>query len=291
MQALQPNPNGVSSRSKLAAEKQPRRLVLALVLLLVALGGVVIKDRQFWFGSDDNLLDSDATETTTQTVAKTTRPVATHAAPTVKKSTSAARNDAARSNAAKTEAAKTEPTKTEATKTEAKAEAAPKTADAPAVTTTRTALAPLDVEVVAGDSHRTVRPGSNAAKLEITRPAAPAAAPATNAAQRESLPADAVQPYPLLAQQMKVQGSVVLQALIGANGVIENLRVLSGPAILSTAAQQAVHEWRFKPIMENGQAVESKARITVNFTIKIADGTAKTTLAESRPLIIEDLSR
>ena len=64
--------------------------------------------------------------------------------------------------------------------------------------------------------------------------------------------------------------------------MVENLRVLSGPAILASAAQQAVREWRFKPIVQNGQAVESKATITVNFTIKIADNSAKTTLAESR---------
>jgi hypothetical protein len=57
---------------------------------------------------------------------------------------------------------------------------------------------------------------------------------------------------------------------------------VSGPAILASAAQQAVREWRFKPVLQNGQAVETKARITVNFSIKIADGTANTTLAESR---------
>jgi hypothetical protein len=57
---------------------------------------------------------------------------------------------------------------------------------------------------------------------------------------------------------------------------------VSGPAILASAAQQAVREWRFKPVLQNGQAVETKARITVNFTIKVADGAANTTVAESR---------
>jgi hypothetical protein len=56
---------------------------------------------------------------------------------------------------------------------------------------------------------------------------------------------------------------------------------MSGPAILSTAAQQAVREWRFKPVLQNGQAVETRATITVNFTIKVADSSAQTTLAES----------
>jgi periplasmic protein TonB len=68
---------------------------------------------------------------------------------------------------------------------------------------------------------------------------------------------------------------VVLQALIGADGVIEDLRVMSGPAILVSAAQQAVREWRFKPYLQNGQPVETKAKITVNFTIKVSDNMAK----------------
>ena len=71
----------------------------------------------------------------------------------------------------------------------------------------------------------------------------------------------------MLARQMKVQGSVVLQALIGKDGLIQDLRVLSGPGILSTAAQEAVRQWRFKPYLQNGQAVETEANITVNFTI------------------------
>jgi len=81
---------------------------------------------------------------------------------------------------------------------------------------------------------------------------------------------------------MNVQGSVVLQAVISTDGAIQNLQVLKGPAILARAAEQAVREWKFKPIMQNGQAVESKATITVNFTIKVADNAAETTVAEMR---------
>jgi protein TonB len=70
---------------------------------------------------------------------------------------------------------------------------------------------------------------------------------------------------------MRVQGSVVLQAIVGADGNIEDLRVLSGPSILNAAAQQAVRQWRFKPYLQNGQPVETKARIVVNFSIRVAD--------------------
>ena len=73
--------------------------------------------------------------------------------------------------------------------------------------------------------------------------------------------------YPLLARQMKVQGSVILQALIGRNGLIQDLRVLSGPPILASAAQEAVKQWHFKPHYQGAEPVETQAKITVNFTI------------------------
>jgi len=73
--------------------------------------------------------------------------------------------------------------------------------------------------------------------------------------------------YPLLARKMRVEGAVVLQALIGAQGTIQDLKVLSGPAILASAAQEAVRQWRFKPYLQNGAPVETEAKITVNFTI------------------------
>jgi protein TonB len=73
----------------------------------------------------------------------------------------------------------------------------------------------------------------------------------------------------------------VLQALIGADGRIQNLRVMSGPQILAMAAQQAVREWQFKPVYQNGQAVETRATITVNFSIKVNDSSPNTSLARN----------
>jgi protein TonB len=73
--------------------------------------------------------------------------------------------------------------------------------------------------------------------------------------------------YPLLAKQMKVQGAVVLEALISKSGSIQDIEVLSGPAILSEAAREAVKQWHFKPYYQGGQPVETEARVTVNFTI------------------------
>ncbi len=73
--------------------------------------------------------------------------------------------------------------------------------------------------------------------------------------------------YPLLAKQMNVQGSVVLLASIDKDGTIQDLQVLSGPDILAAAAQEAVRQWRFRPHLDNGQAVPTEARVTVNFSI------------------------
>jgi protein TonB len=102
-----------------------------------------------------------------------------------------------------------------------------------------------------------------------------AASVTSNAAEHVQMSADTVeivrQPvkpgYPLLARQMKVQGSVILQALIGRDGLIQDLRVLSGPPILASAAQEAVKQWHFKPHFQGTAPVETLAKITVNFTI------------------------
>jgi TonB family protein len=271
MPELEPKPTVSASQARVAAgDAQPRKLLLALVLLLVALAAVVMKDRQFWFGSEQSALDSDRAETV---ASKTAAPAVPGAAKPAQSATALATKKRAPAVATSTE---------------------PMPADAPIVATNRTVLPPLDVEVVAGDTHSKIHPGSNAAKVAITHPGSDdssAFAAATNAAERESIPAETPQAsYPLLAQHMNVQGSVILQAVIGADGIIQNLHVLSGPAILATAAQQAVREWHFKPILQHGQAVETKARITVNFTIKVGDNSG-TTIAESRPEDIQILSR
>ena len=77
--------------------------------------------------------------------------------------------------------------------------------------------------------------------------------------------------YPPLTPQMKVQGSVVLQARIGTDGIVQDMRVLSGPAILVSAAKEAVRQWQFKPYLQNGQPVETQAKIIVNFTLKVLE--------------------
>jgi protein TonB len=81
---------------------------------------------------------------------------------------------------------------------------------------------------------------------------------------------DQVKPvYPPLARQARVQGAVVLQAVIGKNGSIENLRVISGHPMLVPAAIQAVRQWRYRPYTLNGEPVEVQTEITVNFVLGV----------------------
>jgi|SwirhisoilCB2_FD_contig_121_340761_length_1620_multi_4_in_0_out_0_2 periplasmic protein TonB len=73
--------------------------------------------------------------------------------------------------------------------------------------------------------------------------------------------------YPPLARQARIQGAVVLQAVIGKDGAIQNLHVVSGHPMLTTAAIDAVKQWRYKPYFLNGEPVEVDTQITVNFTL------------------------
>jgi periplasmic protein TonB len=73
--------------------------------------------------------------------------------------------------------------------------------------------------------------------------------------------------YPPLAKTARIQGDVVLNAVISKNGAIENLRVMSGHPMLVTSALDAVKQWKYKPYILNGEPVEVETTITVKFTL------------------------
>ena len=73
--------------------------------------------------------------------------------------------------------------------------------------------------------------------------------------------------YPKLALSARVEGTVRLQATISRDGAIENLHVLSGHPLLSGPAMQAVREWRYRPLLLNGDPVEVITEIEVNFRL------------------------
>jgi protein TonB len=239
-------------------EIQRKRMLIALAILLVALAAVVLKDWDFWFPPDSETQEASA------------------------------RRIANRGTASAATSIPATPAREHKPLKPAVAAAAP---EAPLTATTeRAALPPLEIEVVAGNRHMAVPAKSSAIHLDVDSGATTSAPSAANSASG-SAPAPAlattaggdhvqlspqiaqsvsisVPPdYPLLARQMKVQGAVSLQALISRDGSIQELEILSGPAILAAAAREAVKQWHFKPYLQNGQPVETRARITVNFTI------------------------
>ena len=245
--------------------KQRRMMVVALSLLLVALGFVLYRDRDFWFPGAQEAEDEPTQSAPVTTPAQTSSVVAKAIPPAV---------------AAKGRNSTAKPQPKDSTSA---APAAPV-----ATVTNRTVLPPLEVEVVAGDVHSKVHAGSNSIRVNMQPGSPPQTAPdaatasaetaasvTSNAAERVQMSADTtdvvsrpVKPgYPLLARQMKVQGSVILQALISRDGAIQDLHIVSGPPILASAAQEAVRQWHFKPHYVDSETVETQAKITVNFTI------------------------
>ena len=74
--------------------------------------------------------------------------------------------------------------------------------------------------------------------------------------------------YPLLAQEMRLTGTVELQARIGTDGTVRELEVVSGNPILARAAVAAVQQWRYQPTRLSGQPVEVETHITVTFSMQ-----------------------
>jgi TonB family protein len=255
-----------------ASPEQQRMMVIALTLLLIALGFVLYRDRDFWFPDTQNAEDEPLENVpAAPTTGAKSEPAESAPAASGKKAQRSRHPRIQSAPGPALESAVAEP-------------------PIPPTTITRTTLPPLEVEVVAGSVLETVHPGSNSVRVELesplpspaqkeveSAPEAPETASSVTyaAADRAEMPSQtsefvthSVQPgYPMLARQMKVQGSVILQALIGRDGLIQDLRVVSGPPILATAAREAVRQWHFKPHYEGSDAVETQAKITVNFTI------------------------
>jgi protein TonB len=71
--------------------------------------------------------------------------------------------------------------------------------------------------------------------------------------------------YPAIARAARVDGTVVLAATIAKSGAIENLHVVSGPPLLTSAAMDAVRTWRYRPYLLNGEPVEVETTVRVVF--------------------------
>jgi protein TonB len=73
--------------------------------------------------------------------------------------------------------------------------------------------------------------------------------------------------YPPMARAARIQGPVILRAIISRSGGIENLQVVSGHPMLVRAALEAVSQWRYRPYILNDEPVEVETQITVNFIL------------------------
>ena len=78
---------------------------------------------------------------------------------------------------------------------------------------------------------------------------------------------DATPQYPSEAGRSRIEGTVVLMAVIGTDGSVKDVHVESGLPIFAQAAIDAVKQWRYKPYLIDGEPVEVDSRITINFTL------------------------
>ncbi|MGA8222385.1 MAG: energy transducer TonB [Candidatus Acidiferrales bacterium] len=73
--------------------------------------------------------------------------------------------------------------------------------------------------------------------------------------------------YPPIAKTAHISGTVILHAIIGKDGTVQNLEYVSGPPLLMKSAMDAVRQWRYKPTMLNGDPVEVDTTISVVFSL------------------------
>ena len=73
--------------------------------------------------------------------------------------------------------------------------------------------------------------------------------------------------YPQIAKTAHISGTVVLHAIIGADGAVQDLQYISGPPLLMRSAMDAVRQWRYRPTMLNGEPTAVDTTVSVVFTL------------------------
>ena len=71
------------------------------------------------------------------------------------------------------------------------------------------------------------------------------------------------------AKAARIQGSVAIAAIIGKDGSVQSERLISGHPSLAPAAMDAVKQWKFRPYLLNGEAIEVDTQVTINFTLAL----------------------
>jgi TonB family protein len=93
--------------------------------------------------------------------------------------------------------------------------------------------------------------------------------------------------YPLLAQTAHVSGTVRLHAIVGTDGTIKDLHVLSGPPLLIQSAIDAVRQWQYAPTLVEGKPVEVDTTISVVYTLRL-DSTGTESIAPDDGSVLGD---
>jgi protein TonB len=80
--------------------------------------------------------------------------------------------------------------------------------------------------------------------------------------------ASKVQPeYPAMARQLKIQGTVELEAEVAESGAVTKVDIVSGNPVLTAPSVQAVKRWKFKPFVEDGKPIRVLAPINLDFKL------------------------
>ena len=120
-------------------------------------------------------------------------------------------------------------------------------------------------------------PGAGAPNIAIVNPPTSTRPPALEPQPRPFMRSELlegklihrVQPqYPVVAKQIRLQGTVRLRAVIGRDGSVREVEILDGPPLLALAARDAVTQWRYQPTLLNGRPVEVETHITVHFRLQ-----------------------
>lgn len=118
------------------------------------------------------------------------------------------------------------------------------------------------------DTQGAILPGAAPPPQHHVQPAHPSGPMRISGGVAEGRLVAPIQPiYPALAREIRMQGTVVVEATISKTGRIENTRVVSGPPLLVQAAVNAIQQARYRPFLLNGEPIEVETTIRVVFTL------------------------
>jgi TonB family protein len=90
-------------------------------------------------------------------------------------------------------------------------------------------------------------------------------------------------PYPQVAREKKIEGKISAQIAVSERGDVESVRVFEGDALLAHAAEEAIKQWKFKPVVKDGKAIPVLSLVALNFLLSSDDENSKGVPPEIAP--------